>query len=460
MLNGVNINYLILVLVTGSILLAAIYHTILFVHRRISLLAFYSIYLWITLLYVGFRFFYPSTNDADYVLTFLNPDETLQMFSFMAYIIFMDKALVLQAHEKRAKTFAKIAPFVIFFYILFQIANVNFFYSDKVYLFSKFLIRLFLISLSAYLLLSVVLKRKQLYYYYLAAGAIAILFFGVISSIASFLRDAYQQSYYIGSLSWMMIGFFSEVIFFSSAIGYKLKLEADEKEAALLEILKQQENLKAKEIEKIEAVFETKANERMRIATDLHDSIGASISSIGMYAEVARQRTSKLQSPLEPLQKISETIGYVMDDLKDTIWVIMPQSQDFTSVVERLRQYAEPLCSERNIQFQIRYQPASKLNALDMFDKKGIYLICKEAINNALKYSNGTKITLEIVVVEQEAQVLISDNGSGFNLQDVTGNGLQNMRERAKKLGGSIYFNTQNETTIQLKFPISNHNSP
>jgi two-component system, NarL family, sensor kinase len=200
--------------------------------------------------------------------------------------------------------------------------------------------------------------------------------------------------------------------------------------------------------------IETQNYERQRIAKDLHDSIGGTISSIGMYAEVAMQRIQKQQDAIEPLRKISDTISEVMDDVKDTIWFIVPESQNFTSVIDRLRQYGEPLCRDKNVAFDIQYDPDDKLNALDMFEKKDTYLICKEAINNALKYSNATSIAVKAHIENNIAQISVEDNGKGFELASAFGNGLQNMKERAKKLNGTISFDTKDHTHIMLSFAI------
>ena len=122
MYNGVDINYVIVILVTGAVLLAAIYHTVLYLHRRTILLAHYSTYLWFTFFYVLLRLLNPTDIDTKYLLSFLNPDETFQMFAFAMYIRFMRTAMDLdRVKEKYAYLFATQTKFIIPAYILLQI---------------------------------------------------------------------------------------------------------------------------------------------------------------------------------------------------------------------------------------------------------------------------------------------------------------------------------------------------
>jgi hypothetical protein len=99
MFHGVNPNNIVVMLVTGAVLLAAIYHTILFIHRGSRLLALYSIYLWSTFAYCLFRDFVTS-NDPD-VYRYFNPDEILQMVSFIIYIRFAAYAMDLDRDKEK-----------------------------------------------------------------------------------------------------------------------------------------------------------------------------------------------------------------------------------------------------------------------------------------------------------------------------------------------------------------------
>ena len=190
MFNGVYIDYIIVIFVTGAILLAAIYHTILYLQRRTTLLAYYSTYLWFTSFYVMFRFFYPSHTETNYPFVFLNPDETFQMLAFAMYIRFMGMALDLDpGKEKYAYFFASKSKYLILAYIVTQIFIEDSNAPNSMYLILKILIRVYLLFLGLYLLITVMLVRKKKYYYYLAAGAVSMIFFGIISSLSNLLEN-------------------------------------------------------------------------------------------------------------------------------------------------------------------------------------------------------------------------------------------------------------------------------
>src|SRR5690242_9015846 len=112
MLNDVDINYIVILLVSGAVLLAAIYHTILYFHRGGRLLLLYSTYLWSTFSYCLFRIIVSSDNP--YVYRYLNPDEILQMISFIMYVRFAAFAMDLDRNkDKYPFLFARMTPYII-----------------------------------------------------------------------------------------------------------------------------------------------------------------------------------------------------------------------------------------------------------------------------------------------------------------------------------------------------------
>jgi len=315
MLNGVNINYTVILLVTGSVLLAAIYHTILYAHRRGRLLALYSIYLWSTFSYCLFRVI--VLGDRPAVYRYLNPDEILQMISFIMYIRFAAFAMDLESGRDRyALLFARLTPYVILIYLLLNTVLEN---MDEgyVYMISKIAARAYLLVLGLLLLLIVLRKRKSGFYKYLGAGAISMIVFGIISSVINIIRP---ETFLFGAISWLMFGFFTDVIFFSAAIGYRIRQEYDERERSLQAVILKDIELKEKELEKIKAIYETREHERSRIAQDLHDDIGATLSSIHVYSSVAsRVLLSDQEKLLSALQQIKESSYQVMENMSDII---------------------------------------------------------------------------------------------------------------------------------------------
>jgi signal transduction histidine kinase len=319
MFNGVNANYIVVLLVSGAVLLAAIYHTMLFMHRGSRLLALYSIYLWSTFSYCLFRLIIFADNPVVY--QYLNPDEILQMISFIMYIRFAAYAMDLDSSkEKYALLFARMTPYVVIGYLLFNTVLTNIKDADLLYFVLKIAARAYLLVLGLLLLVIVLRRRISAFYKYLGAGAISMITFGIISSVINLVKP---ESFIFGAISWLMFGFFTDVVFFSAAIGYRIRQEHDERERSLQAVIEKDAELKEKEVEKIRAIYETREQERNRIAQDLHDDVGATLSSIHVYSSVAaRTLKTNPEKLTDVLGQIKENTRQVMENMSDIIWAI------------------------------------------------------------------------------------------------------------------------------------------
>ena len=455
MFHGVNPNSIVVLLVTGAVLLAAVYHTILFIHRGSRLLALYSIYLWSTFTYCLFRDIY-SGNDPS-VYKYFIPVEVLQMISFIMYIRFAAYAMDLdRKKEKYAILFSRMTPYVIMLYL---VLNTVFNDNDNgavVYLVLKICARAYLLLLGLLLLVSVLRRRKQGFYKYLGAGAIAMIIFGLISSVINLTKP---ETYIFGAISWLMFGFFTDVVFFSAAIGYRIRQEHNERERSLQALIEKDAELKEKEVEKVRAIYETREQERNRIAQDLHDDVGATLSSIHVYSSVAaRALTSDKEKLTEALQQIKENTRQVMENMGDIIWAIKANQTGDLSFENKLKNYGYELLSPLNIRCVYSINKKAEEKLVNIEARKNILLITKEAMNNIAKYSQATEVTIRLESLDGQLLLEINDNGKGFDeKQTYTGNGLHNMQQRGKDLGGklTIHSKKENGTSILFTVPIA-----
>ncbi len=155
-------------------------HTILFIHRGSRLLALYSIYLWSTFAYCLFRDIYTAYDAAVY--RYMNPDEVLQMISFVMYIRFAAYAMDLDRNkEKYALLFSRITPYVIFSYLVVNTILVNVEDEGTAYVIFKSIARIYLLLLGLLLIVSLLRRRRQGFYKYLGAGAVSMIICGLIS---------------------------------------------------------------------------------------------------------------------------------------------------------------------------------------------------------------------------------------------------------------------------------------
>jgi len=193
-------------------------------------------------------------------------------------------------------------------------------------------------------------------------------------------------------------------------------------------------NYRAKQEQKLQVL-----KVRNKIAQDLHDDIGASLSSIRMYSEALRmQIKEKLPQVDLILERISENSKEIVDNMSDIVWAINPKNDSLQFMEDRMHAFASAVCSSKNIIPHFNKIDFHQLK-LPMEMRKNIFLIFKEAINNAAKYSGCKNIFVNMQMQNRMFMLSITDDGEGFDITNAAnGNGLTNMRKRAKELQGEI----------------------
>jgi ligand-binding sensor domain-containing protein/anti-sigma regulatory factor (Ser/Thr protein kinase) len=187
---------------------------------------------------------------------------------------------------------------------------------------------------------------------------------------------------------------------------------------------------------------------RNQIAQDLHDNIGSTLSSISVYSEVAKiyQEQEKTAPLVNVLQTIGTTAIEMISEMGDTVWAVNSRNDHLRSIIQRINSYARPLCAASNIVFKLNAEEKLMDIILDMDVRKNLYLILKEAINNAVKHSGCKTIEVEIKLMKGVFNISVSDDGSGFNVVEalsdqsdsLSGNGLNNIKYRAGELMGEL----------------------
>jgi two-component sensor histidine kinase len=195
---------------------------------------------------------------------------------------------------------------------------------------------------------------------------------------------------------------------------------------------------------------------RNHIAADLHDEIGATLSGIGILSSLAQKKLDESHPSFGLLGRINDdalSIGNTMDDI---VWSINPKNDDLESIIARMSRYAAELFDAKDIDYQIVIPENLKEVKLTMEQRRDVYLIFKEAVNNLVKYSKCKNALVEIKVSKQ-FELLIRDNGIGFDpMKETNRNGLKNLKSRANDLNGSLEIKSEigNGTSIKLNFII------
>jgi ligand-binding sensor domain-containing protein/signal transduction histidine kinase len=179
---------------------------------------------------------------------------------------------------------------------------------------------------------------------------------------------------------------------------------------------------------------------RTRIATDLHDDIGSTLSQIYLLSEVARQRLAAGDETVaEPLALISDASHEVVDSMSDIVWAINPNRDHLRDLVHRMRRFASDIFSSCDIAFRFSAPDAESDVRLGADVRREVFLIFKESVNNLVKHSGCTEARIEFQMASQSILLVVSDNGKGFDPCKCTeGHGLMSLRERSKSIGGQL----------------------
>lgn len=194
---------------------------------------------------------------------------------------------------------------------------------------------------------------------------------------------------------------------------------------------------------------------RQKIASDLHDDIGSTLNSISVYSEIAgNQLQNNPENAKDILHKMGDASRNMIDIMNDIVWAVHPKNDQFENVLERMQYFAAELLSGKNILLDFSVDEKIKNTKLSMEKRKNLYLVFKEALNNAYKYS-GTKVVH--VKIEQPGNFLlmkITDEGVGFDAvkNSLGGNGLKNMQQRATEVNAQIQVNSIKEKGTEVVF--------
>ncbi|MBS1788052.1 MAG: PAS domain S-box protein [Acidobacteria bacterium] len=204
---------------------------------------------------------------------------------------------------------------------------------------------------------------------------------------------------------------------------------------------------------------------RRRIATDLHDDIGSSLTQISILSEVLRQRLKPATGALlsdgqrqinEPLQMIASASRELVDSMSDIVWAVNPQKDHLSDLTQRMRRFAADSFTARNIKFRLQLPEAEDVQ-LGANLRREIFLIFKESVNNMVKHSGCTEAEIELRFDEQTLVLTLQDNGRGFDpSRQSDGHGLVSMRDRAKGIGGLLEFQSRlgHGTIVRLRAPL------
>jgi signal transduction histidine kinase len=198
--------------------------------------------------------------------------------------------------------------------------------------------------------------------------------------------------------------------------------------------------------------------ERTRISRELHDDIGAELTRITVISQQLQKKTNEDVGTLEKLMKISDAGKNVLGTIGEIIWTMNQQKDTLENLVAYIRRYATEYLEMNDIEVTINVPYEIPAKSVSSEYRRNIFLAVKEAISNITKYSKATQVQLSMKFRKKQAEFEISDNGTGFSLKEKAnwGNGLRNMDQRMKEIGGDFLISSEKNlgTLIKLTFPV------
>ena len=206
-------------------------------------------------------------------------------------------------------------------------------------------------------------------------------------------------------------------------------------------------------LREVKNLYEVRSN----ISRSLHDEVGATLSSINIYSDVARNKTSD-PAVKQLVDKVYNASANAMENMSDIVWYVNPTNDLVENLLVRMREYALPLLEARSINVVFDARQNIEDLKTTMPQRHNMYLIFKEALNNSLKYSQAKNVHILLEKENNDVKMTIGDDGKGFTAdKQFSGNGIKNMYFRAKAISGTLDIDSSegNGTIISLQFPIA-----
>ena len=188
--------------------------------------------------------------------------------------------------------------------------------------------------------------------------------------------------------------------------------------------------------------------ERTRIARDMHDAVGAKLTRLSLLSEMAGSHSEMPSRLRDDVREISDTARETIRSFEEIVWTVNPRNDTLADLVHYLCRYAEDYFEGSHVQCVFDLPPEIPSIVLPAEMRQQVFLAAKEALNNVLKHANASRVRLQLATGADEFKIIIEDDGCGFDTGAPSkrpggGNGLENMRERLRSIGGRLECHSQ-----------------
>lgn len=430
---------------TGVFVFAVIFNLLLYASVRDRIHLYYAIYIFCTLIFIleeeglAFQWFYPD-------LPGLQDYMRLIMASLSCGLLIQVMQLFVDQNSENSRLYRFTNYYKRFCWAMSIIPVFMLFKSFIILEKTVFYINNFLALLTVIVIIVCVVERiragyKLGWYYFIAT---VMLLFGVFNYVFNTLG---LTNFNLLKPNGLVVGLTAEIIFLSFALTQRYNFLKKEKEILLEEKSKHQVDL-------ADGIFNAQEDERTRLARDLHDDLGGTLSIIKLNITAFQQKALKLSENERVFydQTIS-MIEKACSDLREISHNLMPKNFEQLGLIETLKEHFSSLNHSGKIAFEFVFQVKHPIESTMEIT---IYRIINELVNNINRHSLATKATIQILSFDERINIMAEDNGIGFDPeQDKKGLGMQNIYSRVNYMNGKIQIDSnQNGTTIVIDIPL------
>lgn len=372
-------------------------------------------------------------------------DLLLLIVGTVAYLAFARHFLNTRELHPKLNSFLKIETRIIV--VMMLVYTLLFFGMDS-YLYEPILeyMMKFVLLLAAVVFIVLAVIQKNRLFNYLAMGVATQIFFSFVSLGLS-LAKSEGKYIHTSPIFYFELGIICSVIFFLLGLFYKSRHE-------LIVNIKAQEALKLEaekqSFENQLTVYKTQQEERNRISADMHDDLGAGMTSIRLYSELAK---SKLGDKVIPeIEKISAFANDLINKMNAIIWSMSSQNDSLGNMVAYIRSYTIEYLDGTGITPRVTIPESLPKLIVNGTIRRNIFLVIKEALQNIVKHSNATEVVITMTKEPDGLALTIHDNGKGIDLDNLRqfSNGLKNMKKRMADLGLEFSIKNDAGTVVRL----------
>lgn len=446
-MENITISSLIILMVYGAVILAFIYHFVIYIFNKDRLYFHYVVFLFHTVLY----FFYISNL---HVLVFGEPNnlnfywyynEPIQMLYFASYFNFVLQSVEInKSDSKLLKWLWKVMMMVIIGYAFgFWIwRSIN---GIKTYTTAFYAIRVFILFITIITLWNCFKLRKITFQRYILLGSAFFFILGLLSFSTLFF---YEEHRHFTATTWLAIGTFLDIIFFSIAMSYRNQQLIEQYNQTLLEDANQIINMQKEVMEKQSAL----ENERSRVASDMHDDLGSGLTKIKFLSDIPLP-SEKVK---ENLPKIKSIATDLVENMSEIIWALKEENDTLENLLTYIKKYSAEYLEDNQMEVNLQFPYEVPHYIIKGDVRRSVFLTFKELLHNVVKHAQATHVSIT-TQLDDNLTIQVHDNGIGFEISNVKkGNGLKNMQKRMEKLQGTFIMENNNGTYIRLQIPIQN----